>query len=333
MKIRKAFGPTIAVSLLALSLAACSNPAVDAPSAGSTDSKLPASCSTEKPTIGVALPNTINPYYVAMQDSFKKHGQELGFDVKVAIANDSDSTQLSQVDSFIQQKVCAVALNAVNSGPGAASVKALNAAGIPVFTVNVIISPDDLKTQNASFVQYVGADQVAGGKQMGEQVLKDLGADAKIVAGIIGNPDQIPTNQRDQGFKDALSKNSNASTVQTVNGKIDPSVSLQVTGDLLQGNPGINVLFADAGPHAVGALQAVAQQGKADKVKVYAFCAADQKLNSTYAACAAQEPAKYAQIVLDNMKKHLAGESVDKEVLEPLKVFVDGQTPGQGEVG
>jgi ribose transport system substrate-binding protein len=106
-----------------------------------------------------------------------------------------------------------------------------------------------------------------------------------------------------------------------------------VTGDLLQGNPQINVLFADAGPHAVGALQAVAQQGKADKVKVYAFCAADQKLTSTYAACAAQEPAKYAQIVLDNMKKHLAGQSVDKEVLEPLKVFVDGQTPGQGEVG
>lgn len=333
MKIRKAFGPTVAVSLLALGLAACSNPALETPSAGSSEGKLPASCSTDKPTIGVALPNTINPYYVAMQDSFKKHGQELGFDVKVAIANDSDSTQLSQVDSFIQQKVCAVALNAVNSGPGAASVKALNAAGIPVFTVNVIISPDDLKTQNASFVQYVGADQVAGGKQMGEQVLKDLGADAKVVAGIIGNPDQIPTNQRDQGFKDALSKNSNASTVQTVNGKIDPSVSLQVTGDLLQGNPQINVLFADAGPHAVGALQAVAQQGKADKVKVYAFCAADQKLTSTYAACAAQEPAKYAQIVLDNMKKHLAGESVDKEVLEPLKVFVDGQTPGQGEVG
>lgn len=333
MKIRKAFGSTVAVSLLAMSLAACSNPALEAPSANSSSGKLPASCSTDKPTIGVALPNTINPYYVAMQDSFKKHGEELGYDVKVAIANDSDSTQLSQVDSFIQQGVCAVALNAVNSGPGAASVKALNAAGIPVFTVNVIISPDDLKTQNASFVQYVGADQIAGGTQMGAQVLKDLGADAKIVAGIIGNPDQIPTNQRDQGFKDALSKNSNASTVQTVNGKIDPSVSLQVTGDLLQGNPQINVLFADAGPHAVGALQAVAQQGKADKVKVYAFCAADQKLTSTYAACAAQEPAKYAQIVLDNMKKHLAGQSVEKEVLEPLKVFVDGQTPGQGEVG
>ncbi|MHA7179394.1 substrate-binding domain-containing protein [Arthrobacter sp. MDB2-24] len=333
MKITSPLKITATTGFLVLALAACSNPALDAPEAGSDTGELPASCSEENPVIGVALPNTINPYYVAMQDSFKTHSEELGFEAKIAIANDSDSTQLSQIDSFIQQGVCAVALNAVNSGPGAASVKALNAAGIPVFTVNVIISPDDLKTQNASFVQYVGADQVAGGTQMGELALKDLGADAEIVAGIIGNPDQIPTNQRDQGFTDALSQNPNATVVQTVNGKIDPSVSLQVTGDLLQGNPDINVLFADAGPHAVGALQAVAQQGKADKVKVYAFCAADQPLTSTYAGCAAQEPARYAQIVLDNMQKHLDGEDVPKEVLEPLKVFVEGQTPAPGEVG
>lgn len=334
MKIRNRIGAVLTLGLVAAALTACSNPATEGATSGADGAaKLPANCSTDKPTIGVALPNTVNPYYVAMQDSFKKHGAELGYDIKVAIANDSDSNQLSQVESFIQQGVCAVALNAVNSGPGAASVKALNAAGIPVFTVNVIISDDDLKTQNAPFVQYVGADQTAGGKQMGEQALKDLGADAKMTVGIIGNPDQIPTNQRDQGFKDAISKDANAKVVQTVNGKIDPNVSLQVAGDMLQGNPDINVLFADAGPHAVGALQAVAQQGKSDKIKVYAFCAADEKLTSTYAACAAQEPAQYAVIVLDNLKKYLAGEKVQKEVLEPLKVFVDGQTPGQGEVG
>lgn len=322
----------VAAGFLAVGLTACSNPATDT-GTSPEDAALPDSCSSDKPVIGVALPNTVNPYYVAMQDSFQKHGTELGYDVKVAIANDSDSNQLSQIDSFIQQRVCAVALNAVNSGPGAASVKALNAAGIPVFTVNVIVSAEDLETQNASFVQYVGADQAAGGTQMGEQVLADLGSDAKIVAGIIGNPDQIPTNQRDKGFTDALGRNPNATVVQTVNGKIDPNVSLQVAGDLLQGNPDMNVIFADAGPHAVGALQAVRQQNKGDQIKVYAFCAADEQLTSTYAACAAQEPAQYAQVVLDNLKLYLGGETVDKQVLEPLKVFVDGQTPGPGEVG
>ncbi|RLP75574.1 sugar ABC transporter substrate-binding protein [Mycetocola tolaasinivorans] len=334
MKIRsRAALAALAGGALVLALSACSNPATDNAGGAGESGGLPANCSTDNPTIGVALPNTVNPYYVAMQDSFKAHGKELGYDVKVAIANDSDSTQLSQIDGFVQQKVCAVVLNAVNSGPGAASVKALNAANIPVITVNVTISEDDLKTQNASFLQYVGADQVAGGTQMGEQALKDLGADSKIVAGIIGNPDQIPTNLRDKGFTEAISKNPNAKVVQTVNGKIDPNISLQVTGDMLQGNPDINVIFADAGPHAVGALQAIGQQGKSDKIKVYAFCAADTALTSTYAGCAAQEPANYAKIALDNLKKHLAGESIENEVLEPLKVFVTGQTPGAGEVG
>lgn len=332
MKINSA---SIAVAgILVLGLAGCSNAATETrPEAASGGDGPPAACSTANPTIGVALPNTVNPYYVAMKKSFEDHGKELGYAVKVAIANDSDTNQLAQIDSFIQQGVCAVALNAVNSGPGAASVAKLNAAKIPVFTVNVIISDKDLQTQNASYIQYVGADQTAGGKQMGEQALKDFGPDAKIVAGIIGNPDQIPTNQRDEGFTTALKADPNAKVTTTVNGKIDPSVSLQVTGDLLQGNPDVNVIFADAGPHAVGALQAISQQNKADKVKVYAFCAADTALKDNYAACAAQEPAEYAKITLDNIKKFVAGDQVEKQVLQPLKVFVSGQTPGPGEVG
>ena len=324
----------LVAGLLTLGLAGCSNAATDTnPTADAGTGTLPASCTSATPTIGVALPNTINPYYVSMKKSFEDHGKELGYDVKVAIANDSDTNQLAQIDSFIQQGVCAVALNAVNSGPGAASVAKLNAAKIPVFTVNVIVSDKDLATQNASYIQYVGADQTAGGKQMGEQALKDLGPDAKIVAGIIGNPDQIPTNQRDEGFTSALKANPNAKVTNTVNGKIDPSVSLQVTGDLLQGNPDLNVIFADAGPHAVGALQAISQQNKSDKVKVYAFCAADTPLKDNYAACAAQEPAEYAKITLDNIKTFVGGGQVEKQVLQPLKVFVSGQTPGPGEVG
>jgi ribose transport system substrate-binding protein len=302
-------------------------------SASSQAASLPESCKVAKPVIGVTLPSTTNPYYIAMRDSFVKHGAELGYDIKVAIANDSDSTQLSQVEAFAQQGVCAVALNAVNSGPGAASVRALNAAGIPVFTVNVIVSEDDLKAQNASYVEYVGADQIEGGKVIGEQIIKDLGDKASVILGIVGDPDQITTIQRDKGLKDVLAANPNAKILQTVNGKVDPNVSLQVAGDLLQAHPDLNVIWADTGPHAVGALQAITQQGKADAVKLYAFCAADTALTPTYAACAAQEPADYARIVLDNMKIFLGGGAVPAKVLQPLKVFINGQKPGPGEVG
>lgn len=325
-------------AMLVVGVAGCSNAATQSGggSAGSggtaSTSSLPASCKSAHPVLGVALPNTVNPYYVAMRKSFLENGKKAGFDVKVAIANDSDSQQLSQIDSFIQQQVCVVALNAVNSGPGAASVAALNRAKVPVFTVNVSISPKDLKTQSASIVQYVGADQIEGGKAMGQQVLNDLGKKANVVAGIVGDPDQLPTNQRDGGFKQAISADPNAKAVAFVNSKVDPSVSLKVTTDMLQGNKKINVIFADTGPGAVGALKAINQLRPAGKISLYAFCAADTALDKTYRACAAQEPADYARIVVDNVKSYLSGKKVNPEILRPLKIFTHGK-PGPGYVG
>ena len=331
MKTRTTLAALAAVSLLAMALAGCSNAATD--SSGSGSSKLPADCSSKTPTIGVAIPNTTNPYYIAMQDSFQTNGKADGYTIKMAVANDNDSTQLSQVQSFIQQKVCAVALNANNSGPAAASVKALNAAHIPVFTVNVIIDSASLKAQGASFIQYVGPDQTLGGTQMGDIALKDAGADAKIVAGIVGDPDQIPTNQRDAGFIKVIKTNANTTVLPTVNSKVDPNVALQVTSALLQSNPDINMIFADTGPGATGAIQAIKQAGKQGQVKLYAFCAAATPLADFYQACAAQEPAQYAKTLLENVKSYLAGTKVPAEVLQPTKVFTSGQTPGPGEVG
>lgn len=336
---------TAAAATLGLALAGCSNAATSgggggAPSASAGGSattsaaKLPASCSQPNPTIGVALPNTVNPYYIAMRQSFLDNGKADGFTVNVAIANDSDSNQLSQVQAFIQQGVCAIALNGVNSGPAAASVAAANQAGIPVFTVNVIVDPDSLKAQKATIIQYVGADQTKGGQQMGGQALKDMGPDTNYVVGIVGDPDQLPTNQRDKGFVDTLKAGATkVKVLPTVNSKVDPNVALQVTGDLLQSNPDLNLIFADTGPGAVGAIQAIKQSGRAGKVKLYAFCAADTALTDFYAACAAQEPAQYAKTVVDNIKTYLGGGTVDPNVLLAPKVFLSGQTPGQGEVG
>ena len=105
---------------------------------------IPKSCKGDKPLIGVALPNTTNPYYVAMRQGFIDGAKELGFEVNVQIANDDNEAQLGQVQGFIQQGICALALNGVKSGPAAAEAAAAYKAGIPVFTVNVIVFREGL---------------------------------------------------------------------------------------------------------------------------------------------------------------------------------------------
>lgn len=304
----------------------------DTTAAASDAAALPASCSGENPAIGVALPDTTNPYYVAMKKGFEDAAVANGFEAKVAIANDSDSTQLSQVESFIQQKVCAVALNAVNSGPAAASVVQLNKAGIPVFTVNVVVDEGALKDQGGKIVQYLGAGAFESGKVMGEQALKDFGADSNLLVGIVGKPDQVQTNQRDDGFKAGLEGNKNVEYVATVNGKIDPNVSLQVTMDMLQGNPNMNVVWADTGPAAVGALQAIKQLGREDKVSLYGLCADQVPVGGAYKACVAQEPAEYAKQVVENIRTYVDGGTVEPSVLLPMVPVTDG-LPREGLFG
>jgi ribose transport system substrate-binding protein len=315
---------TVMLGVVALMATGCSNPAVSGGDGSPDAGGLPANCTSDNPTIGVALPDTTNPYYISMQEGFVSAGEEFGFDVNVAIANSNDSTQLSQIEAFIQQGVCAVALNAVNSGPAASSVVALNKAGIPVFTVNVVVDEDALKTQGGEIVQYVGAGAFESGEVMGQQALKDLGADTKLIVGIVGKPDQIQTNQRDDGFKAGIASNKNAQVVATVNGKIDPAVSLQVTTEMLQGNPEMNVVWADTGPAAVGALQAIKQLGRAGQVSLYGLCADGVPIDDTYRACVAQEPADYAHIVVENIKMYVNGETVEPKILRPMVAVTEG---------
>ncbi|MEZ5767242.1 MAG: substrate-binding domain-containing protein [Paracoccaceae bacterium] len=112
-----------------------------------------------EPVLGVALPNLTNPYYVAMKKSFEDNGAAQGFEVRVLIADNDDAKQLAQVQTFVEAGVNAVALNCVSSGPCVASVQELNAANIPVFTVNLLPDAQGLKDVGATVVQAVETDQ------------------------------------------------------------------------------------------------------------------------------------------------------------------------------
>lgn len=274
----------------------------------------------DKKVLGVALPNLTNPYYVAMKKSFQENGAKQGFEVRVLIADNDDAKQLSQVQTMIQQGVNAVALNCVSSGPCVASVSELNQAKIPVFTINLLPDPAGLKAENLKVEQAVQTDQKAGGVYIGKQLLKDIGADGKAVIGIVGEPTSVAANARDDGFKEALASNPNVKFVALVNGKVEETTSLKVTTEMLQGNPKITVVYSDTEPSALGAIAAIQQLGR-DDVKLYAFV---DKLgvkhieeNSILKAGAIQEPAKLAQIQVENIKKFLAGEKLEPVIDSP----------------
>lgn len=270
--------------------------------------------------LGVALPNLTNPYYVAMKKSFEENGAAQGFEVKVLIADNDDAKQLAQIQTFVEEGVDAVALNCVSSGPCVASVQELNTAKIPVFTINLLPDGDGLKQVGATVVQAVQTDQKMGGTYIGQQLVKDLGAGAKAVIGIVGEQTAAAANARDDGFKAAIATNPDLKVVAEVNGKVEETTTLKVVTEMLMGNPDMTIVFSSTEPSATGAKMAIEQLGRTD-VMVYAFVdkigvEAIQE-NSILKAGAIQEPARLAQILVENARKFLNGETVEPLVDSP----------------
>jgi ribose transport system substrate-binding protein len=280
----------------------------------------PASADGKK-VLGVALPNLTNPYYVAMRKSFETNGAAQGFDVKLLIADNDAAKQLSQVQTLIEQKVDAVALNCTASGPCVSEVQELNAAKIPVFTINLLPDPDGLKQTGATVVQAVQTDQKMGGKYIGQQLAETLGANGSAIIGIVGEPTSVAANARDDGFKEALAATPNVKFVALVNGKVEETTSLKVTTEMLQGNPKMTVVYSDTEPSAIGSSAAISQLGLTGKVALYAFV---DKLgvqqiqeNSIMKAGAIQDPAGLAKIQVENIKKYFAGEKLEPIINSP----------------
>jgi len=115
-----------------------------------------------------------------------------------------------------------------------------------------------------------------------------------------------------------------------IDGLVKPDVSLQKTTEMLQADPDINLIWADTGPAAQGALRAVKSLNA--QAKVYGFAIADYPVESLYPAAAAQEPYQYAKNTLQQIRDYLDGKNVPKKVLRPLKIITSGK-PAPGEVG
>ena len=329
--IKKTLG-ICAVAAMLLQMAACQvvNTGTGASTEGASIT-VPESCETDGALIAVLLPNRTNPYYVSMTQGFEDAAKAAGMKAEVQIAEDDDAKQLSQAEAVLQKKPCAVALNPVKSEPAAATVRKANEVGVPVFDVNMPVDDKAMKAQGASIVQYLGADNKQGGRQVAKMVLEDMGADAKLNIGLVAEPDEVSAVTRDDGFKDEISSNKNAKVVAEVDGNVKITDSLNATADMLQGNPDLNVIFSSTGPGAQGALEAVKASGK--DVKVYGFCAAELTLTDAYPGCVAQEPYDYAHRVVAQIVKFKEDGKVDKEILRPLKSFKNGETPAAGEVG
>lgn len=185
----------------------------------------------------------------AIRDFDKTHDD---VEIKLADANGDPAKLLSDVETFIDQKVDALLI--VPTDPNIVKVigKKAKKAKIPLIVVNRKPLDEDMHYVTS----YVGSDEITGGQIQANyavQALNGKPAEAAILMGPLGQDAQI---KRTQGTKEVFAKHNNINVFAEQEGKWDRAKGLEIAENLLAANKKLNVIISNNDEMAIGAVLA-----------------------------------------------------------------------------
>ena len=174
------------------------------------------------------------------------------------------NSQISQIQQFINQKVDAIIIAAVNSSTLGPQVAAAKAAGIPVITVNLTVTPSTQKDA----VSYVGPDDVKAGEQEAQALVDAIHGKGSIVVlqGPLGQSGEI---DRTQGIKNVLAKNPDVKLLAMQPGNWARNQAYSIMQDWLSRyGSQITGVISENDDMAIGAIQAMREKNLAGKIPI-----------------------------------------------------------------
>ena len=194
-------------------------------------------------TIGLLFDSLVSPFWVAAIDRLRREIRARGWSTLEAISNLDDDRQYQQVQSMIQRKVDGIVIVHTDDKAVIPSIRAANAAGIPMVHFNrppapsdaysVAVVADNRKLMDDTTTSLIDIARRRGGRYKAAFLLGDLG-------------DQNAVHRRD-GFQDALSRNGDVVTV-VARIATDWNADKAFTGlsNALQAHPDINFLVTSS---------------------------------------------------------------------------------------
>ena len=261
------------VAVTALALSACTNSSSTASSSTPTAaasaadtaaaSGSAAAPSGEKIKIGFSAPAADHGWMGSITKSAVAEAEALGdVDLVVAEGTNDVNLQISQVETFINDKVDAIVLLPFD---GAAmtdvALKAMN-AGIPVINVDrEFASPFAARTT-------ILGDNYGMGVSAGTYICEQLGDKPDAVIAEIAGIDSLPlTQDRSKGFSDAL-----ADCGLKVSNRVSAEFTVEsgeaAASNLLQAAPKIDALWNHDDDQGVGVMAAIKNAGRSEFIMV-----------------------------------------------------------------
>lgn len=214
--------------------------------------------------IGLAVANLQANFFNQIKQSVEAYGKEKGLEVITVDAKGDSATQVSQIQDLITQGIDALIYIPAGATAAAVPVKAAKAAGIPV--VNI-----DRNAEGAPGDTFIATNSVASAKQVCEFIIKQAGGKGNMVI-IHGQKGTTPEVDRSKGCGEVIAANPGIKVVNEQWSQIwSQDEGFKIAQDMLQADPSISVIFAQADALALGAAQAVKVANPDHKIWVAGF--------------------------------------------------------------
>ena len=199
-------------------------------------------------------------YHQAVCKELKEYaGKMYNADVIVIDGEANAEATLAAIENLISQGVDGIAMHTGDAGLSAKAVDLAHKAGIPIVTT--LIRPDNMTSphiqpQETPSSQYMGAEAARQWKKAHPDV------PIKVAMLNFGGIEQIWEMRTGAFFDGVKSVDPNAELVTMLNGGGSTVKSMEVTLDILQSDPDVNIIFGANDEMALGALAACEQLGR-----------------------------------------------------------------------
>lgn len=268
------------------------------------------------PVVGVSLLNLSSEFIVMLDKSIRKRADSQGVTLIVNDAQRAPDRQIQQVESFIAQRVDAIILNPCEVEASSPAVDKALTAGIPIVNVN-----SETKTTPTAFV---GSHDEESARLAMEYIAKRLGGKGEVVMmhGYMGQAAEL---KRTAGAREVLAKNPGLHLLAEQTAEWDRAKAMALMENWIQAHGDkINAVFAQNDEMAMGALLALEQAKKKDKVIVVGVDAIADALEavrqSRLDATVFQDAQQQGSQAVDTALRILRKEPFEKAIYIPFRL-------------
>ena len=254
--------------LSALLLAGCSS------ASDSTSAKPRAADegSGEKPRIALIMKSLANDFFAAMEAGAKSHHAQNADQYDLlsnGIKDESDlGRQVALVDEMVASGVDAIVIAPADSKALVPALRRAIKAGVVVVNIDNQLDADVLKQEQVT-IPFVGPDNAAGAKKVGDHLASQLAKGDKVAV-LEGKTTALNGVQRRLGFEAAM-KDAGIEIVASQSADWETDKANTIAASMLSEHPEIKAILAANDSMAIGAVAAVKSAGRTGEVIVVGF--------------------------------------------------------------